>query len=191
MIPFRPLGGFILDAWKHPKVRRAAWAALAFALVDFLILAAFWMPAAWGHHRLKNAIDDYRSAKLEAAHAKETVESYDRLSRLSQTLETKWKTPVTQSGLVESLTRSAAKYRLKVLSQDFEVKSLAGSGTAFEQNLSLSGDYTSLRRFLDGLEDLPTLTVVRQARLDREGGAGGRVRATLLLLTYQKNQGGV
>ncbi len=190
MISVRLLGGFILDAWKHRKVRRAAWAALAFALADFLILVFFWMPAAWGHHQLEKAIGDNRSARLEAAHARETTEAYERLSRLAGALEIKWKTPVTQAGLVESLTRSAARHRLRILSQDFEVKSLPEGGMAFEQNLSLAGDYASLREFLGGLDGLPTLTVVSQARLEREGAAGGEVRANLLLLTYQKSSGG-
>jgi hypothetical protein len=190
MIPLRQLGGFFRDAWKHPKVRRASGAALAFAGVDLLILAAFWMPAAWEHHRLEKALEDDRNAKLEASQAREFVLGYVRLSRLAEILEAKWKTPVTQAGLVESLTRTAALHRLKVLSQDFDEKSLPEGGTALEQNLSLSGDYASLREFLGSLESLPTLTVVSQARLERVGSSGGKVQATLLLLTYQKSPGG-
>jgi len=190
VIPLRQIAGFARDAWRHPKVKRAGLAAGILVLADLLILAGFWLPAALSHHRLESAIEARRSAKLAAARALETAQSYDRLSHRSEALEAKWKTPVTQSGLVESLTRSAARHGLKVLSQDFDVKSLPGGGRAYEQNLSLSGDYTSLRRFLSGLEDLPTLTVVEQARLEREGAAGGKVRAVLVLLTYQKTAGG-
>ncbi len=190
MIPLELLVGFLGDSWKHPKIRRAGWAALTAALADFAILAAFWAPAAWSRHQLEKAIDANRSARLEAARTLQTAEAYSRLSRLAGVLEAKWNTPATQAGLVESVTRSASRHRLKVLSQDFDVKSLPEGGTAFEQNLSLSGDYPCLREFLDGLEDLPTLTLVRQARLEREGTGAIQVRAVLELWTYQKTPGG-
>lgn len=190
MIPVRLFGGYLQDAWKHPKLQRAALAASVFAFLDLLILVVFWMPAAWGHYQLEKAIEENRSARLKAAHSREAVESYARLSHLAGIFEDKWKTPVTQAGLVESLTRSATRHRLRVLSQNFDVKNLPDGGMVFEQNLSLSGNYESLRDFLGGLDDLPNLTVVRQARLEREGEAGAKVRATLLVLTYQKSPGG-
>lgn len=190
MRPLKPLIGFLKDSWKHPKIRRAGWTALAAAGVDLLVLAFFWIPAAWGHHQMEQAIEGERHARIQAAQAAETAQAYDQLSRRAALLEAKWRTPVTQAGLVESLTQSAARHRLKVLSQDFDVKNLPDGGTAFEQNFSVSGDYPSLRRFLDGLENLPTLTVVRQARLEREGPVGSRVRAVLGLWTYQKKLGG-
>ncbi len=190
MIPIRPLAGFLKDSWKHPKVRRAGWAALAAALADFMALAAFWAPAAWSHCQLERAIDADRSTRREAARTLQTAQAYSRFSSLSGDLEAKWNTPVTQAGLVESLTRSAARHHLRVLSQDFNVKSLPEGGTAFEQNLSLSGDYAAIREFLGGLEDLPCLTLVRQARLEREGTGSAEVRAVLELWTYEKTAGG-
>lgn len=190
MTPLRTVIGVGKEAWRHPKVQRAAWAALAAALLDLVVLAFFWMPSALSHRNLEKAVDDHRAARLEAERSLETAQAFDRLSRRAKLLESKWETPVTQAGLVESLTRAAAKRRLKVLSQDFGLKSLPGGGKAVEQNLSLGGDYPGLRGFLDDLDNLPTLTVVRQARLERVGSGGGAVRATLFLSTYQKSPSG-
>lgn len=178
------------QAWKHPKVRRAGLAALAVALLDLVVLAFVWAPAAWDCRRLERNIFARRESRMEAQRALDTARAFGDLDRRARALQVKWETTVTQAELVESLTRAAAKRHLKVLSQDFEVKTLTDNGKVLEENLTLAGGYPALREFLEDVGNLSTLTVVRQARLEKGGPGGDGLRATLLLATYQRNHGG-
>ncbi|MGH7739112.1 MAG: hypothetical protein ACREL1_03090 [bacterium] len=184
---FKSLSGFLARVLNHQKVRRAVWAALIAGTVDLLLFCFFWMPAALDHHGLEKSIGGYRRAKLESEKSQETARVYEDLNRRSLLLSAKWKAPATQASLVESVTRIASRRHLKVLAQDFEMKKSPGGGTDFEQNLSLSGGYGALREFLDDLDNLPTLTLVRQARLERGSSLTGEMRATLLLSTYRQS----
>jgi hypothetical protein len=181
--------GFCRYTLLHPKVKKAAWAACLCLVLDLLVLALFWGPVAFQHHRLEKGIRDYRRAEREARQAVENSQQYEQLVKRAASLEAKWETPVTQSELIESLTRLSSKNGLKVISQDFDVTPGKGGGQSFRQNLALAGSYASLRHFLAGLENLPSLTVVETARLEREGLAGSEVRASLQLSTFTKFPG--
>jgi hypothetical protein len=181
--------GFCRYALLQPKVKRAAWAACLWLALDLLVLALFWGPAAFQHYRLEKGIQDYRRAEREARQAAENSQQYGELVKRAAGLEAKWETPVTQAGLIESLTRLSAKNGLRVVSQDFDVPPAKGGGQSFRQNLALEGSYASLRHFLAGLEILPSLTVVEQSRLEREGEDASRVRASLQLSTFTKSPG--
>jgi hypothetical protein len=177
---------FIVDVLGHPKVKRAAWTAVISLTLDLLILVFFWYPAARVHGEVQREISRYRQAREEASRARATVEIYAGLEKRVSVLESKWQEPVSQSDLIGSLGRLASRDKLKVVSQDFDLAATPGAGKFFKQNLSLDGSYPSLRRFLADLEGLPTLTVVKQARLERTGEKDGRLRANLQLSTYSK-----
>jgi hypothetical protein len=187
MKPLLAFPVFFRYALLHPKVKRAALAASFFLVLDLVLLAVFWGPAAFRYYRLEKGIEDFRQAEKTTQQAREEAQLYGQLVKRVKVLESKWDTAVTQSGLIKSLTKLSAKNGLKVVSQDFDVAAARGGGRSFKQNLALVGTYTSLRRFLEDLENLPTLTVVQQARLERVGEAGGQVRAILQLCTYTQS----
>jgi hypothetical protein len=184
-----PIRDACFYALQHPKTKRAVWAGALFLAVDMLLLAALWAPAAYRHHQLEKAIADHREAVLEADRAQATSENYGRLVKRVRNLEAKWETPVTQSGMIEVLTKLASKDRLTVISQDFDSAS-PKVGKSLEQSISLQGNYQALRRFLVDLENLKTLTLVEQARLERAGEGGNLLRAALKLCTFSRPASG-
>ena len=165
MIPLPLMLEFLPYALKHPQVRRAAGVAIGGMALAFLAMVIFWWPAAQVHHGLVKSIEDYRQAQRDAVQSNETTMNYSQLSHRSRALDTRWTTPATESSLIESLDQLASQNQLKVLSQDFVEAPVKEGGEVFQQNLSLNGTYPALRRFLSGLENLPTLTVVQQIRL--------------------------
>ncbi|HXL73968.1 MAG TPA: GspMb/PilO family protein [bacterium] len=178
---------FIGEALGHPKVKRAAWAAAGLLTLDFLVLAFVWYPAAQVHFGLQREISRYHQAREDASRAEESAEIYANLEKRVKVLDVKWNYSVTQSDLIGSLGSLASKNRLKIVSQDFDAVSPQSGGNLFKQNLSLDGSYPALRHFLADLEALPTLTVVKQARLERAGVEGSQVRANLELATYSQS----
>ncbi len=186
MIFYRQIVEFCFYSLKHPRVKVAAVAAIFIFGVNLILFLFFCMPAALQNHRLQRAIDDHQSKILEINRAQTLADRYENLSKRVSVLETKWASPNTQSELIRSLDRLAAKEGLKVVSQDFDLQPSGGSGKCFVQNITLTGNYVSLKKFLDELENLPTLTLVEQARLERIG-EGVQVRANLELTTYNKS----
>jgi Tfp pilus assembly protein PilO len=183
---FAPILFFCRYVLLHPPLRMAAWAAAFFLALDLVVLVGFWGPAAFRHHWLEKSIGEYRRTEREMRQAGEYAGRYEQLVKKTDRLEAKWKNSATQADLIESLTRLSSKNKLKVVSQDFDVAPAKGGGQSLKQNLALVGNYTSIRHFLDDVESLPTLTVVEQARLERAGETGSKVRAILQLCTYIK-----
>jgi Tfp pilus assembly protein PilO len=177
---------FFIFALKHPKMKMAFGTALGLGALDLLVLAFFWWPSAYQHHQWVKKTDDCRREQLEAGRAQETALRYGKLSKRVRLLETKWETAATQSALIESINRLASKDGLRVVSQDFEMENAKSGGKSLKQGLSLTGSYGSLKQFLADLENLKTLTVVEQARLERAGEGGSRVQAVLKLRTFSR-----
>jgi Tfp pilus assembly protein PilO len=184
----RSLGNFFIFSFRHPKIQRAAWIALALWTADVLVLAFFWLPAALQYHQLESRIGGYRKAEQEAREAVAEAARYGQLESQTRALETKWGIPITQSGLIESLGTLASHLGLKIISQNFDPP-VSGGPRAFRQTITLMGSYSSLRRFLAGLEDLPTLTVVQQVQMERVGEDAAQIRATLRFSTFLKSPG--
>lgn len=190
MTRFLPLvKGYGAVALKHPGLRRAAWAALGLVAADLLLFASFFGPAAWRHLRLEEEIAADRRARLEALHDADERKNYDQLTQRAGVLEAKWRKPADQSALVQSLARLTRECGLKVVSQDFDVEDARDGGKIFKRNLTLTGAYPALRRFLREIGQSPNLTVVEQARLERAGEKGGNLRSTLELWTFSRPTG--
>jgi hypothetical protein len=187
MIPLSSILEFLPYALKHPQVRRAAGAAIGGVVLAFLMMALFWWPVAQVHHGLEKSIEHFRQAQRDTIRSNETALNYRQLLQRSGLLETRWATPVSESSLIESLGQLASQNQLKVLSQDFVETPGKEGREVFQQNLSLNGTYPALRRFLSGLENLPTLTIIRQIRLERSEDKSARVRADIQLTTFAKN----
>lgn len=178
---------FFLYSLKHPRVKRVVVVLTVLLVVDIFLLGVYWWPAAWHHHEIQKQIDDYISRKAEAQQVGEMAGLYTLLLKRVKTLESKLQTASTQSELIESLTRLASQNGLRIISQDFDTTKNNRAGfTSFKQNITLAGGYSSIRRYMIDLENLPTLTIVQQARLERAGDTNNQVRATFQLLTFEK-----
>jgi hypothetical protein len=186
---YRQVLEFFFYSLKHPKVKLATGAAVFFLVLDLILFCFFWLPVALQNHRLQKGIEDHQKEVLEISRAQALADRYEYISKRVNILESKWASPVSQSELIRSLDRLAAREGLKVISQDFDLHPSVGNGECFIQNITLIGNYRSLRKFLDDLEDLSTLTLVEQARLERVGD-GAHVRANLVLTTYNKSSFG-
>jgi len=184
--PFISWRDFFLYSLRHPKVRRAAYAAAALGVLDLLVLGILWAPVALRHHGLADSLEKRRQAEAQTQKALDEAGRCRELEKRVGFLEAKWRTPATQSDLVDSITGLARRQGLRVLAQDFSAADEGKDKGVFRQTLTLAGSYASLRRFLSGLEDLPTLTVAQQARLEQGAGPGGSLRATLQITTFTR-----
>ena len=183
---------YFFYARKHPGVKRVVAVSAVLLAVDILLIGTFWGPVAWRHHELQKKVDDYRLRKRNDLLAQETADTYTRMMIRVKVLDGKLEKHSTQSELIESLSRLASRNRLRILSQDFDVTSKNNVGfSSFKQNVSLVGSYSSIRHYLTDLENLPTLTILQQARLERAREKGNQVRGVFELLTFEKSSGGV
>lgn len=183
------LRGDFLYALRHPKVKRAYGAASGFLTLAFVVFLFFFLPFAIHHHQLAGGIADYREAQWERDKAQEASKNFALVSQRAGVLEKQLGAHETQSSLVGLLSRLASKNGLKVVSQEFSGKESAGSGQTLTQDLTLQGSYPSLRSFLTGLENLPALTVVEEAHIERMGEGGRGIRVVLKLTTFQRHPG--
>lgn len=184
MTPLAPFGEFLPHAIRHPKVRMALRVLAGLCCLDLLVAAFFFCPAAWRHHQLAGGIAAYRNSQREAAEARQRALQYGELLQRVSVLEEKWKAPAAQSALISAVNRFASRNGLRVVSQDFESEKTKTGVESLNQEISLQGSYRALRGFLADLEDLGTLTVVEQTRLERAGQGGNSLRAVLKLRTF-------
>lgn len=181
-------GGLLRPVLKRPKVRRALGAAFFLLAADLVLALSFWGPAALERRDLRGSIDALHETRRESREAARAAREFKELDRRVADLETRLAVPASQSGLVRSLTQSASRHGLRVLSQDLDLSDATGGAKVFRQNLSLAGSYAALRAFLLDLEGVAHLTVVEDLEIE-SGGKDSGVRAALRLSTYHRPLG--
>jgi hypothetical protein len=154
------------------------------------LLVFFMALSVWGAARAS-----YASA---AAQWRETVQAVKLQQRAGELLallaqaesrltrfETQWKRPVTQAEWTESLSTSAGQHGLRVAALAFDEGKKIPERVSMVVQVTLEGPSRGLRQWLARTDDLPGLSELREARIERLSGAPGRVRAQLRIAVFK------
>ncbi len=179
------------EAARHPTLRIAIRGGLI--LTGFLIVAAamFWWPAHRELASVQAAVEEKRRALVTHMQAGEIAETYKTSLELVPRFEKRLGATLSQAELVESLGKLASRQALRVLAQSFDQRADAEAHEVLALELTLAGDYTGIRGFLGGLDELPVLLEVTEMRLERgRQGSGALLQVQLRLAVYRQTGGG-
>lgn len=167
---------------RHPMARAGRW-ALVIAVAGLTLSAAWWWPIASERTRLTDQIAQQRRALVAAREAVELQHAYGLAAQRAPELENKLRQTVSPAQLVESLGQLARRHGVRIVAEAYEEGRRERPPQSLVADLTLTGDYLALRRFIDGLAGLATWSIAEEVRLEVVRG-GTDVRARLRVVTY-------
>lgn len=173
---------------RHPRVKPLLIAALSLSIITAIAAAVVWYPASAEMDTLRRDVEAQRRAAVSAVYAGQLAAAYEQAARVLPELEKKLDHTFTQADLVTDLGKLARKHGLKLVSQSFEEAKIKNGYQPLRIDIGLQGRYADLRKFLLGLQTLPSWMVVEQAAFRRQG-EGRLVKVQLQLLTYRQSTG--
>lgn len=169
-----------------PTVKLAIRFLLITAMLVAVIALAYWWPMSSQHGNLRLQIDTIRRDLVDSVNAEQVGNAYSQsLKRISE-IEKKLDNQDRQSSLVKHVLKLAQQHRVRILSEAYEEGKPREGYLPLHQTLTIQSDYRSLRKFLLGIDNLPTWTVVSEAKLERLKSRPGKIKALLRLITYRK-----
>lgn len=170
-------------ALRHPWVRAAGFVSVLLTLVSLLLWATYWWPVRQEVHGLVERINEVRSDTVHAMQAADVLRAYQKVKQQVEQLDVKLGAQSPQATLVPALSALAKKCNARILSQAYEEGKVEGDYVPLYLDLSIQASYADLRRFILGLAQLPTWTLVQEARLTQ---VDSKTKAHFRLVTYRK-----
>lgn len=171
--------------FRYPAVRFAAVVAFIMLLSAATTGVFVWWPATSDHDRMKRDVARSRSEVVMAINQAKATEKFNRSQMLVDTISAKLKATVSQAVLTDHINTLAADLGIKILTESNEEGKVRLGYRPMVQELSIQGDYDALRRFLSGINMLPTWTTVQELRVTRKN-LRSNLKAVITLVTYRR-----
>lgn len=88
------------------------------------------------------------------------------------------------SKLIHGLSKN---HGVKIIRQTNSEGEGRDKGKTLKQTLAIEGNYRQLRAFIDGIYQLPSMTVIQEASILKKSGKNKQLTGSLLLLTFHNN----
>lgn len=168
---------------------RLGMRVLPVVLVVFLLmLIVIWWPVASKHTGLSEQAASMRTELISVIRLNELSNEYKQARQAVQQVESKLDRVIPLSEFVERLNNLAQQNQVQIISESRNIGKIRSGYLPIYQELNIEADYTSIRRFLAGLSNLPTWTLVQELRLTRQKNTTN-LKASLTLVTFQKQTG--
>lgn len=156
--------------------------------VFLLMLIVIWWPVASKHNGLSEQAASMRTELISVIRLNELSNEYKQARQAVQQVESKLDRVIPLSEFVERLNNLAQQNQVQIISESRTIGKIRSGYLPIYQELNIEADYTSIRRFLAGLSNLPTWTLVQELRLTRQKNTTN-LKASLTLVTFQKQTG--
>lgn len=156
-------------------------------LLPALVLLAFvelnWRrPLTVSHESAVAAFEALRAEAAELRARIDSVATYADMESRIEDVAARFEAPVDRSGVVERLTALSSEAGTRIIHGANSFGRPRGDVIPVEQDLTIEGSYADVSRFLEGLQALDTLTLLRSADFSANPD-GTLVRAKIKLVT--------
>lgn len=172
---------------RHPRVRWCLGILLVMTVVILMMVAYGW-PVWRSTQQLQAEIENRRHALVNANFSAQLTAAAQRAALQIENIEKRVDASLTQVALVQHLSALAKLHKVKILSETYEEGKPRDGYTPLVHELTLQADYASLRGFLLGLPQLPTVTMVQEATLERPS-TSLLIKAHVRMVTYSRARG--
>ncbi|MBI3560341.1 MAG: hypothetical protein HY080_01295 [Gammaproteobacteria bacterium] len=173
---------------RHPRVRMSLWVLVAGLGLLVTTYGVYWWPAWRTTEALRASIAIRRHTLVDADFNNKLAIAAQRASLQIEQIEKRLDASVAQVTLVQQLGALAQRNRVKILSETYEEGKPKDGYTSLVHELTLQADYSTLRGFLLGLQQLPTVTIVQEATLERLPNSTF-IKAHVRMVTYSRLSG--
>lgn len=180
-----PLITHIKFSFRHPVVRRGGIAATVASVVFIITLLFVWYPAASKHQEIKQDISLLRDQLVTLNKLNGLSRTYYATEETLERVERKLNSSISLAEFTSALNRLASKNNIKIINKVSRESQLKQNYKIQHQELTLQGGYRAIRYFMLGLRDMPTWTLITEARLKKKKGSDELI-VDFVIASYQK-----
>ena len=133
----------------------------------------------------KESLRKVRIQIVQLMRQKQMAEIFNKSIMEVKTLEERLSKKNNQSEMIKSIISLAAASKIKVISNNYEEGKALRDFVPLYQEIKLEGNYKQIKKFIAGVDHMPTLTTVVETYIETTHSAG-KLKATLVLETQRK-----
>lgn len=171
---------------RYPIIKMGMIMSAIAVIVAVVVGAGYWWPAYSETQNLAGAIEAKRQQIIEEARAAQIYGAYFNAAKQVVIFEKKINSHIGQADLVSNIDRLAIKQNLRIISEAYDEGKEKNGHMPLYLDLTLQGDYQSLRGFFLDIHTLPTWSFIEEASISRLQGQENLIKAQLRLITYHK-----
>jgi hypothetical protein len=171
---------------RHPLLKTLIVLFLLLSALFVYIIVAEWYPKNSIFNQLNEEIKLSKQKLANNIQIIKFVEQYNKTLNELTILEEKLNVNVTQSYLKSTMNEAAIKSNIKIISESYEEGRMTNDFIPLFQELTLKGDYPSLKKFLVAITNFNTWTEVIEAQITRDRKQNQQLEILLKLVTYRK-----
>lgn len=180
-----PVVNHVLFTFRHPVIRNGGIAVVVTASIFVISLLVFWYPSSSEHIEIQQDIDHLNNKLLSLRQLNNLSYSYYATEKTLRKVEKKLGTSISLSEFTNALYRLASKNNVKIISKSSRDMQEKKDYKILYQELTLQGNYKSMRRFILSLRKMPVWTLIKEARLKKKKGSKVLI-GDFVLASYQK-----
>lgn len=170
--------------FRHPVVWFGGIAVIVAVAALVLTTFFYWYPEAKSNIKSKNDINNLRNKHILANSLNSLSHTYYASEKLLNKIEGKL---VSSAGLAEftnELHKLASRNNVKITISSSGIQEKE-SYKLLNQELTIKGRYSEMRKFILGLKDMPTWTLVKEVRFKKINSSDDLI-GEFVLVSYQK-----
>lgn len=174
-------------SFRHPVVRKGGFAALLSLFVLALVVVFAWYPSMIKHNETEQSVSQLRNKLISLNRLGEFEQVYDVMAETLQNVDKKLNSSTSLAEFTRTLYSLANKNNVKIVSKTSRDSQLKGGYKILYQELTLQGRYKSIRLFISSLRNMPSWTLIKDARLKRKKGSDELI-GDFVLVSYTKQK---
>jgi len=173
-----------------PALRNRRLKKLLIVTVVLLIVAVFnhiyyYKPQLDTHIQLNHQINDLKNQLLSLKSLNDPGINVQALAINAQQINQKLNYAVDSLKLSKLIHKLSKQHDIKIIRQTNSAGIEQGKWLSLKQTLAIEGGYRQLRAFIEGIYQLPSMTIIQEAVIQKKPNGRKQLTGSLQLLTFQ------
>lgn len=175
-------------SFRHPVVKTGGFVFLFSLVVLSLVIVLVWLPPKTEYSETEQTVNQIKNEIIVLNQLAGISPGYDAMSETLIKIDQKLKSSTSLAEFTRKLYSLADKYKVKLVSKTSRDGQVKDGYKVLYQELTLQGRYESIRQFISSLRDMPSWTLIKDARLKRKK-SNNELIGDFVLVSYTKHTG--
>lgn len=173
-------------AFRNRSIKRLALLLIVTILFVVISYLFYFGPQQNMFRQLQSQVNDMRQQLISLKALNDPGNNLQSLSYNVQQINDKLNYTVQSLKLNKLILDLSKNHGVRIIRQTNSEDGEKGGWQILKQSLSIEGNYRQIRAFIDGIYQLPSLTLIQELNLQKKTELNKQLAGSLLLLTYHR-----
>lgn len=171
--------------FRHPVVRFGGIAVVVAVVVLVFTAFFYWYPALKNNIKSNSDIKEMRNKHILASNLNSLSHAYYASEEIIDEVEKKLLSSASLAGFTNELHKLAGRNNVKITIRSNSGMQKMEGYKLLNQELTIQGKYSEIRKFIMGLRDMPTWILVKELKLKKIDSSDDLI-GEFVLVSYQE-----